>query len=35
MKDARIMVKRPDNKKEIFQLLKSVFTVDRGIFPIN
>jgi hypothetical protein len=29
------MVKRPDNKKEIFQLLKSVFTVDRGIFPIN
>jgi hypothetical protein len=35
MKDARIMVKRPDNKKEIFRLLKSVFTVDRGIFPIN
>jgi len=35
MKDARIMVKRPDNKKEIFQLLKSVFKVDRGIFPIN
>jgi hypothetical protein len=35
MKDARIMVKRPDNKKEVFQLLKSVFTVDRGIFPIN
>ena len=35
MKDARIMVKRPDNKKEIFQLLKSVFRVDRGIFPIN
>jgi hypothetical protein len=35
MKDARIMVKRPDNKKEIFKLLKSVFTVDRGIFPIN
>ena len=35
MKDARVMVKRPDNKKEIFQLLKSVFTVDRGIFSIN
>jgi hypothetical protein len=35
MEDAKIMVKRPDNKKEIFQLLKSVFTVDRGIFPIN
>ncbi len=35
MKDARIMVKRPDNKKEIFQLLKSVFTVDCGIFSIN
>jgi len=35
MEDARIMVKRPDNKKAIFQLLKSVFRVDRGIFPIN
>ena len=35
MKDARIMVKRPANKKEIFQLLKSVFTVDCGIFSIN
>ena len=35
MKDARVMVKRPDNKKEIFQLLKSVFKVDRGIYPIN
>jgi len=35
MEDARIMVKRPDNKKEIFQLLKTVFTVDRGIFSIN
>lgn len=35
MKDARIMVKRPHNKKEIFQLLKSVFKVDRGIFSIN
>jgi len=32
MDDARIMVKRPHNKKEIFQLLKSAFTVDRGIF---
>ena len=35
MKDAKIMVKRPDNKKEVYQLLKTVFTVDRGIFPIN
>jgi hypothetical protein len=35
MKDAKIMIKRPNNKKEVFQLLKSVFTVDRGIFPIN
>ena len=35
MNDARIMVKRPGNKKEIFQLLKSVFTVDCGIFSIN
>ena len=35
MDDARIMVKRPDNKKEIFQLLNSVFTVDCGIFSIN
>jgi hypothetical protein len=35
MKDARIMVKRPDNKKQIFLLLKSVFTVDRGMFSIN
>ena len=35
MKDARVMVKRPANKKEIFQLLKSVFTVDRGIFSID
>jgi hypothetical protein len=35
MNDANIMVKRPNNKKEIFQLLKSVFTVDRGMFSIN
>ena len=35
MKDARVMVKRPDNRKEIFELLKSVFKVDRGILPIN
>jgi hypothetical protein len=35
MKDARIMVKRPANKKEIYQLLKSVFTIDCGIFSIN
>ena len=35
MNDARIMVKRPDNKKEIFQLLKSAFKVDRGMFSMN
>src|SRR4030065_1535007 len=35
MDDARIMVKRPDNKKEIFLLLNPVFKVDRGIFPIK
>jgi hypothetical protein len=34
-KDDKIMVKRPGNKKEIFQLLKSVFTVDCGIFSIT
>jgi len=33
--DARIMVKRPKNKKEIFRLLKSFFTVDCGILSIN
>ncbi|MBW1676549.1 MAG: hypothetical protein JRJ79_08075 [Deltaproteobacteria bacterium] len=32
MDDARIMVKRPKNKKEIFVMLNSVFTVNRGIF---
>lgn len=32
MDDARIMVKRPRNKKEIFVMLNSVFTVNRGIF---
>ena len=30
--DAKIMVKRPKNKKVIFQMLDSVFTVNRGIF---
>jgi hypothetical protein len=35
MDDARIMVKRPDNKKEVFLLLNSIFKVDRGIFSIN
>ena len=35
MDDASVMVKRPKNKKEIFQMLKSVFTVDRGILSIN
>jgi hypothetical protein len=35
MDDARIMVKRPGNKKEIFLLLNSVFKLDRGFFSIN
>lgn len=35
MNDARVMVKRPDNKKETYQLLKSAFPVDCGIFSIN
>jgi hypothetical protein len=35
MDDARIMVKRPGNKKEIFLLLNPVFKVDRGILSIN
>jgi len=35
MDDARIMVKRPDNKKKIFLLLNPVFKVDRGILPIS
>ena len=30
--DARIMVKRPDNKKEVFRLLKRVSVVDAGLF---
>ena len=30
--DAKIMIKRPKNKKVIFQMLESVFTVNRGIF---
>ena len=32
MDDARIMVKRPKNKKQVFRMLKSVFTVDVGMF---
>ena len=32
MDDARIMVKRPHNKKQVFQMLKSVFSVDVGMF---
>ena len=32
MEDARIMVKRPKNKKKVFRMLKSVFTVDGGMF---
>jgi len=35
LEDARIMVKRPNNKKEIFLMLKTVFTVDRGMFAID
>lgn len=35
MNDARVMVKRPGNKKEIFLLLNPVFKVDRGILSIN
>lgn len=30
--DAKIMVKRPKDKKAVFQILDSVFTVNRGIF---
>ena len=32
MDDARIMVKRPHNKKQVFQMLKSVFSIDVGMF---
>ena len=32
MADARIMVKRPQNKKEVFLLLKKVSMVDAGMF---
>ena len=32
MDDARIMVKRPPNKKEVFLLLKKVSMVDVGMF---
>ncbi|MCK5226853.1 MAG: hypothetical protein KAK02_01540 [Desulfobulbaceae bacterium] len=32
LEDAKIMVKRPPNKKEIFQMLNAVFKVDRGYF---
>lgn len=32
MDDARIMVKRPQNKKEVFRLLKKVSMVDAGMF---
>ena len=35
MNDARVMVKRPYNKKEVFQMLKSVFTIDHGMFSTN
>ncbi len=30
--DSRVMVKRPENKKEVFRLLKSVAMVDAGLF---
>lgn len=32
MDDVRIMVKRPKNKKQVFRMLKSAFTVDVGMF---
>jgi hypothetical protein len=32
MDDVRIMVKRPQNKKEVFRLLKNAFKVDVGMF---
>jgi hypothetical protein len=32
MDDARIMVKRPRNKKQVFRLLKNVSEVNAGIF---
>jgi len=32
MDDVRIMVKRPKNKKQVFRMLKNVFTVDVGMF---
>lgn len=35
MDDARVMIKRPKNKKEIFLLLKPAFKVDQGLLPIN
>jgi hypothetical protein len=35
LEDGKVMVKRPANKKEVFQVLSSVFKVDRGIFPIT
>ena len=34
LEDARIMVKRPGNKKEVFQMLDRVFTVSRGYFAM-
>jgi len=34
LKDAKIMVKRPGNKKEAFQILDRVFTVFRGYFAM-
>ena len=32
LEDAKIMVKRPPNKKEMFEMLVVVFKVNRGIF---
>lgn len=35
MDDASIMVKRPDNKKEIFLLLNPLFKVDMGVLGMR
>lgn len=35
MDDARVMVKRPNNKKEVLLMLKSAFKVDQGVLPVN
>jgi hypothetical protein len=35
MDDARIMIKRPDNKKQVYRLLANVSTVDSSIFGMR